>query len=101
MKRVEYDSLGPVEVDAERLWGPQTQRSLENFPIGEDKMPRELIRAFAILKKAAAEANLGLGVLSGEKRRRSAPSATRSWPGSWRGNSLWPSGRPDAGPRPT
>ena len=50
MKRVEYDSLGPVEVDAERLWGPQTQRSLENFPIGEEKMPRELIRAFAILK---------------------------------------------------
>ena len=67
MKRVEYDSLGPVEVEAERFWGPQTQRSLENFPIGEEKMPRELIRAFAVLKKAAAEANARLGVLSGEK----------------------------------
>ena len=67
MKRVEYDSLGPVVVEAERLWGPQTQRSLENFPIGEEKMPRELIRAFAVLKKAAAEANARLGVLSGEK----------------------------------
>ena len=67
MKRVEYDSLGPVEVEAERLWGPQTQRSLENFPIGEEKMPRELIWAFAVLKKAAAAANLRLGVLSEEK----------------------------------
>ena len=67
MKRVEYDSLGPVEVEADRLWGPQTQRSLENFPIGEEKMPRELIRAFAVLKKAAAEANVRLGVLSAEK----------------------------------
>ena len=93
MKRVEYDSLGPVEVDAERLWGPQTQRSLENFPIGEEKMPRELIRAFAILKKAAAETNVRLGVLDGEKGM--------SWPGSWMGNSPWPSGRQAAGPRPT
>ena len=67
MKRVEYDSLGPVEVEAERLWGPQTQRSLENFPIGEEKMPREIIRAFAILKGAAAEANRRLGVLPAEK----------------------------------
>ena len=67
MKRVEYDSLGPVEVEEDRLWGPQTQRSLENFPIGEEKMPREIIRAFAVLKKAAAEANLRLGVLAEEK----------------------------------
>ena len=44
MKRVEYDSLGPVEVEAEALWGPQTQRSLENFPIGEEKMPPEEYR---------------------------------------------------------
>ena len=67
MKRVEYDSLGPVEVEADRLWGPQTQRSLENFPIGEEKMPREIIRAFAVLKMAAAEANRRLGVLPEEK----------------------------------
>ena len=68
MKRTEYDSLGPVEVEADRSWGPQTQRSLENFPIGEEKMPREIILAFARLKGAAAEANLRLGVLDREKR---------------------------------
>ena len=67
MKRIEYDSLGPMEVEEDRLWGAQTQRSLENFPIGEEKMPREIIRAFAILKLSAAEANRELGVLSWEK----------------------------------
>ncbi len=67
MKRTEYDSLGPVMVEEDRLWGAQTQRSLENFPIGEEKMPRQIIRAFAVLKRAAAEANRRLGVLSPEK----------------------------------
>jgi len=55
--RKETDSLGVVEVPADRLWGAQTQRSLENFSIGQDLMPREMIAAYATLKKAAATAN--------------------------------------------
>jgi fumarate hydratase class II len=55
--RVEDDSLGPVDVPADKLWGPQTQRSLEHFSIGSDLIPREMITAYATLKKAAANAN--------------------------------------------
>ena len=55
--RKETDSLGVVEVPADKLWGAQTQRSLEHFSIGKDVMPREMITAYAILKKAAATAN--------------------------------------------
>ena len=55
--RIEHDSMGEMKVPAERCWGAQTQRSLENFPIGWEKMPGEIIRAFALLKKAAAQAN--------------------------------------------
>ena len=55
--RVETDSLGPVEVPSDKLWGAQTQRSLEHFSIGIDLMPREMIAAYAILKKAVATAN--------------------------------------------
>ncbi len=55
--RTESDSLGNVEVPADKLWGAQTQRSLEHFSIGRDLMPREMITAYAILKKGAANAN--------------------------------------------
>jgi len=55
--RKESDSMGQVEVPADKLWGAQTQRSLEHFSIGHDLMPREMISAFAVLKKAAANAN--------------------------------------------
>ena len=55
--RRETDSLGVVEVSADKLWGAQTQRSLEHFSIGKDLIPREMITAYAILKKAAANAN--------------------------------------------
>ena len=55
--RKETDSLGVVEVPADKLWGAQTQRSLEHFSIGQDLIPREMIAAYAILKKAAAIAN--------------------------------------------
>ena len=55
--RIEKDSLGEVKVRADRLWGAQTQRSLEHFSIGKDLIPREMIAAYAILKKAAANAN--------------------------------------------
>ena len=59
--------MGEVAVPADRLWGAQTQRSYENFPIGEEKMPDDLIRAFAVLKRACAAANARLGKLD-EKR---------------------------------
>ena|ERR1700689_2089318 len=52
--RTETDSLGEVQVPADRLWGAQTQRSLEHFSIGADLIPREMITAYAILKKSAA-----------------------------------------------
>jgi fumarate hydratase, class II len=55
--REETDSLGVVEVPADKLWGAQTQRSLEHFSIGKDLIPREMITSYAILKKAAAIAN--------------------------------------------
>jgi len=65
--RIESDSMGAVEVPADRYWGAQTQRSLRHFAIGEDRMPRELIRAFGILKQAAAEVNRDLGKLDAER----------------------------------
>lgn len=55
--RKETDSLGEVEVPADKLWGAQTQRSLEYFSIGKDLIPREMITAYATLKKGAASAN--------------------------------------------
>jgi len=55
--RVEHDSLGPVDVPADKLWGAQTQRSLDHFSIGDDLIPREMIPAYAIVKKAAALVN--------------------------------------------
>jgi fumarate hydratase class II len=65
--RVETDSMGPVEVPSDRYWGAQTQRSLHHFAIGDDRMPVEVVRAFGILKKAAALANEELGTLPAEK----------------------------------
>jgi len=64
--RIETDSMGEIEVPTDRYWGAQTQRSLIYFAIGNDQMPRELIRAIGILKKAAAIANQELGKLSQE-----------------------------------
>lgn len=67
--RIEKDTMGNVEVPADKYWGAQTQRSRDNFKIGGEhmKMPMEIIRAFAILKKSAAETNQALGVLSKDK----------------------------------
>ncbi|TAE11942.1 MAG: class II fumarate hydratase [Bacteroidetes bacterium] len=68
--RIEKDTMGEVKVPVHVYWGAQTQRSIENFPIAQDinKMPKEIIEAFAYLKKAAAQANNELGVLPTEKR---------------------------------
>lgn len=67
--RIEHDTMGEVKVPADKFWGAQTERSRNNFKIGpEASMPKEIIYAFAYLKKAAAMANTDLGVLSAEKR---------------------------------
>lgn len=65
--RIEHDTMGEVRVPADRYWGAQTQRSYENFKIGTQRMPEEIIHAFGILKKAAAQANLALGALEEER----------------------------------
>ena len=65
--RIEHDTMGEVRVPADRYWGAQTQRSYENFKIGTQRMPEEIIHAFGILKKAAAQANLALGALDEER----------------------------------
>src|SRR5262249_29630481 len=65
--RKETDSLGVVDVPADKLWGAQTQRSLEHFSIGEDLIPREMITAYAILKKGAATANHSSGRLDASR----------------------------------
>jgi fumarate hydratase class II len=67
--RTEHDSMGPIEVDDARYWGAQTQRSLQNFRIGGERMPRELIGALALVKKASALVNRDLGLLADDKAR--------------------------------
>ncbi|MCI5690009.1 MAG: class II fumarate hydratase [Clostridiales bacterium] len=67
--RMEHDTMGEIAVPADKLWGAQTQRSLENFPIGEEKMPADLLRAFGVLKQACAAANRRLGKLDETRYR--------------------------------
>ena len=66
--RTEHDSMGPVEVPAKALWGAQTQRSLQNFAISDDRIPVDLIHALAQIKQAAAIVNARLGVLDHNRR---------------------------------
>ncbi|MCW2274506.1 class II fumarate hydratase [Rhodoblastus acidophilus] len=67
--RIEQDALGEVRVPAKKLWGAQTQRALQNFVIGREKMPPEMVEAYALLKKACAHANAALGQLDAETAR--------------------------------
>jgi fumarate hydratase, class II len=67
--RIETDSFGPIEVAADRLWGAQTERSRRNFRIGEERIPLPLIRALALVKRAAAETNQALGSLDRRRAR--------------------------------
>jgi fumarate hydratase class II len=71
--RIEKDTMGDVQVPAHKYWGAQTQRSLENFRIGGQRMPTEIIRAFAFLKKAAALTNAELTDFPAEKARGDCP----------------------------
>ncbi|MBC1804765.1 class II fumarate hydratase [Listeria booriae] len=67
MERVERDTIGEIAVPGDKFWGAQTERSRQNFKIGEEKMPREIIKAFARLKKATARSNADLGKLAQDK----------------------------------
>ncbi len=81
--RVEKDTIGEIQVPADKLWGAQTQRSKENFKIGGEKMPVEVIYAFAMLKKAAALANEQLGKLSADKADAIVKAADEIMTGQW------------------
>jgi fumarate hydratase class II len=83
--RTEHDALGDVQVPSDRLWGAQTQRSIENFPIGRARYVwgRDVIRAFGILKKACARANLALGQLPPEKTGLIIAAAEEVIAGIW------------------
>jgi fumarate hydratase class II len=84
--RIETDSFGEIEVPADRYWGAQTQRSLENFRIGEELMPRPLTRALAIVKRAAAEVNLALGSLDPQRAEAIIAAAQEVIDGKLDGN---------------
>ena len=73
--RTETDTFGPIEVAADRYWGAQTQRSLQNFRIGTEHMPLPLIRAMALVKRASAEVNRALGILDAKRARAIAAAA--------------------------
>ncbi|HEY8580098.1 MAG TPA: lyase family protein, partial [Beijerinckiaceae bacterium] len=79
--RTERDSFGPLEVPGDRYWGAQTQRSLENFRIGGERMPLPLIRALALVKRAAAEVNGEAGRLDGARASAIAAAAQEVWEG--------------------
>ncbi|MEJ0077804.1 MAG: class II fumarate hydratase [Alphaproteobacteria bacterium] len=67
--RTETDTFGPIDVPAEKYWGAQTQRSLQNFRIGDERMPLPLVRALGLVKRASAEVNQSLGILDAKRAR--------------------------------
>ena len=81
--RLEKDSMGEIRVEASRLWGAQTQRSLENFKIGQNRFPREMIRAFGVLKKSCALANKDFDLLDADKCRAIVEAADEVIAGKW------------------
>lgn len=81
--RIEHDTLGEVKVPVERLWAAQTQRSKDNFKIGWEKIPLEIVHAFAILKKGAALANQKLTILDSDKAKAIANAADEVIEGKW------------------
>jgi fumarate hydratase class II len=93
--RVEKDTFGEISVPQDKLWGAQTQRSLENFNIGIEKMPQEVIKAFAILKKCTALTNHELGNLEEEKAKAIADASTEILEEKWDGHfplAVWQTG---------
>ncbi|MBC2208042.1 class II fumarate hydratase [Listeria booriae] len=77
MERIERDTIGEIAVPGDKFWGAQTERSRQNFKIGEEKMPREIIKAFARLKKATARSNADLGKLAEDKAEAIAAVCNR------------------------
>ena len=93
--RIEKDTMGEIRVPADKLWGAQTQRSLENFKIGTEKMPKEVIKAFAVLKKAAALTNASLGLMEGEVANEIARACDEIYAGNLFGEfplAVWQTG---------
>jgi fumarate hydratase, class II len=93
--RIEKDSMGPIEVDADRLWGAQTQRSLGHFKISTERMPPELIAALAAIKQAAARVNRELGLLEAPIADAIEAAAGEVLEGRWDGEfplSIWQTG---------
>ena len=84
--RIEKDTIGEIRVPADRMWGAQTQRSLENFRIGTERMPLELIRSLALLKKCAAAVNHDLGKLGADKASAIMKAADEIIAGKWDGH---------------
>ncbi len=76
--RTETDTFGPIEVESHRLWGAQTQRSIQNFRIGTERMPLPLIHALALVKQAAALVNRDLGLLDQKIAEAIADSAAEA-----------------------
>ncbi|WKA51449.1 class II fumarate hydratase [Planococcus liqunii] len=81
--RTEKDTMGEIQVEADKMWAAQTQRSLQNFAIGTERMPHEVVMAFAQLKKAAAKANHKLGKLSEAKMKAIESAANEVIEGKW------------------
>ena len=81
--RIEHDTMGEIAVPAERHWGAQTQRSIENFPIGGQRQPKEIITAFAYLKEACARANAAAGKLTAEQAEAIAAACREIRKGKW------------------
>ena len=81
--RVEHDTMGQVQVPADRHWGAQTQRSRDNFKIGGQRQPREIITAFAYLKDACAQANAAAGKLTQEQADAISAACGEIRAGKW------------------
>lgn len=94
-KRVEKDAFGEIEIEDNRKWGPQTQRSLQNFAIGTETMPKALIQAYALIKKSAALTNVELDLLDKEKAEAIAEVCGQVIDGQWADQfplSVWQTG---------
>ena len=81
--RIEHDTMGEVEVPSEALWGAQTQRSLQNFKIGSERLPRPMIRAMGLVKKAAALTNAELNQIPQELAQYIVGAADEVIAGKW------------------
>ncbi len=99
--RTERDSLGEMRVPADALYGPQTQRAVENFPISGIRFPRRFIPALGTIKKACAAANMELGRLEAPVADAIVRAADEVIGDSWTTRSCWTSSRPGAAPRAT